>query len=402
MATHRVPSPWKPALAAAVLGVVLAFPSGAATNTVGYWRFEEGTPDSPASGVATILDASESHDDGTPLGGPVYRADTPVNPVPLTGVSNVLSMQFDGADDQVSFPSTFLFHRSVDATLEFWLKFPPLSHQSVFWTRPDPTDTNRFNIFVNDDSTLGFDYRSPTGELHVLVGRCCTGISVPRNTWTHVAITRAGNVYRLYINGVSKATATDAIPDLPTAIGWSISGRAPGYSFRGSLDEVRISDGALLPSQFLNAGGARCSGRAATIVGTPGPDDINGTPGRDVIVGLGGNDTLRGLGGNDTICGNAGDDDMSTGAGTDALFGGDGNDLLHGLRSNDLLSGGDGADAVYGDDGDDRLFGNSGDDLLHAGPGDDTAMAAPTSTSATAASASTPLPGARSCSSSRP
>jgi Ca2+-binding RTX toxin-like protein len=371
VAPNRFLASLKPAFAAAVLGIGLVFPSDAAAgNADAYWRFEEGAPNAAATGVASILDSSGSEDHGTPFGGPVYRVDVPVNPVPLTGAANQLSMEFDGLDDQISIPSTFLFHQPVDATLELWLKFPPLSHQSVFWTRPDSSDTNRFNFFVNDDSTFGFDYRSPSGTLHTLVGRCCTGIPIPRNTWTHVAIIRAANVYRLYIDGVLKATARDSSPDLPTATGWTISGRQGG-EFRGLVDEVRLSKGALLPSQFLNAGGARCFGRAATIVGTLGPDALDGTPGHDVIVGLGGNDKLRGLGGNDSICGNAGTDELYAGEGADSLFGGAGDDLLHGTRGNDLLLGGDGSDAVYGDDGDDRLFGNFGDDLLHAGPGDD-------------------------------
>jgi Ca2+-binding RTX toxin-like protein len=339
------------AIAVALLGLVPVHPAIGAT-AVGYWRFEEGLPETTAAGPGSIVDASGSGDNGTPSGGPFYRADVPADQVPLTGAANGLSLEFDGVDDKVSFPSTFLFHRLMDATLEFWLKFQPLSHGSVFWTRPDSIDTDRFNIFVNGDSTIGFDYRGPSGELHPLVGICCTGIPVPRDTWTHVAITRTGNVYRLYVNGVLKATATDADPDLPTAAGWGISGRE-GFEFRGSVDEVRVSEGALRPAQFLDAGGQRCAGRAATIVGTPGPDALTGTPGDDVIVGLAGNDTIRGLGGNDTICGNSGDD------------------LLHGGAGDDRSSGGDGNDAVYGDDGADRLFGNGGDDLLHAGPQND-------------------------------
>jgi Ca2+-binding RTX toxin-like protein len=82
---------------------------------------------------------------------------------------------------------------------------------------------------------------------------------------------------------------------------------------------------------------ARCAGKQATIVGTPGPDTLKGTAAADVIAGLGGNDTVTGLGGNDTICG---------GAGNDTLTGGPGNDTLNGGPGVDRLSGGPGVNTV--------------------------------------------------------
>lgn len=68
---------------------------------------------------------------------------------------------------------------------------------------------------------------------------------------------------------------------------------------------------------------ATCDGRAVTIVGTDGDDELTGTPGDDVITGLGGQDTIDGGGGNDVLCGDAGADTVVGGPGSDRLFGGD-------------------------------------------------------------------------------
>ena len=98
-----------------------------------------------------------------------------------------------------------------------------------------------------------------------------------------------------------------------------------------------------------------CHGHRATIVGTPGDDDVAGTPHRDVIVGLGGKDRIHGRGGDDILCGNGS---------RDRLYGGSGDDLLDGGTSDDRL---------YGGAGDDHVFGGAGlGDVFEADRGDDT------------------------------
>ncbi len=103
-----------------------------------------------------------------------------------------------------------------------------------------------------------------------------------------------------------------------------------------------------------------CGGREATIVGSPGKDNIGGTPDDDVIVGLGGNDKIRGEGGNDVICGGPGNDDINGGDGADRVLGDEGNDSLQGGNGDDVIEGGDGNDDIKGGDGDDVLLGQGG------------------------------------------
>jgi Ca2+-binding RTX toxin-like protein len=171
---------------------------------------------------------------------------------------------------------------------------------------------------------------------------------------------------------------------------------------------------ATLAPSFSNAEEVyMCLGHEATIVGTPGDDDLVGTDGPDVIVGLRGKDAIAGRGGPDLICGGPGDDDRDTplpgdvfagragldgGADADLVFGGWGDDQLHGSDDKDRLLGGSGNDALcdaecwftypYGlattyaeatrhefiskDGGyDDRMFGGPGADLFLARDGDE-------------------------------
>ena len=98
---------------------------------------------------------------------------------------------------------------------------------------------------------------------------------------------------------------------------------------------------------------ARCQGREATIVGTPGRDHLVGTPRRDVIAGLAGDDVVQARGGGDVICGGAGNDRLDGGPGSDLLLGQAGNDVLDGGPDRDILHAGPGRDVCSGGSGSD-------------------------------------------------
>ncbi|MGH2693231.1 MAG: calcium-binding protein [Actinomycetota bacterium] len=103
-----------------------------------------------------------------------------------------------------------------------------------------------------------------------------------------------------------------------------------------------------------------CFGRAATVVGTAGNDDLEGTARRDVIVGKGGNDTINARDGNDLVCAGDGRDEVFGGGGDDRLKGGGGSDVLLGDAGNDRLVGGSAEDGLFGGPGGDVLNGGKG------------------------------------------
>jgi uncharacterized repeat protein (TIGR01451 family) len=115
----------------------------------------------------------------------------------------------------------------------------------------------------------------------------------------------------------------------------------------------------------------KCQGPTATIVGTPGNDNITGTPGNDVIAGQAGNDTINGLGGNDKICGKEGNDKLTGAGGNDKLHGGPGRDKESGGNGKDLVKGGGAADKLKGNSGKDNVRGGSGKDQMSGGGGPD-------------------------------
>jgi hypothetical protein len=57
--------------------------------------------------------------------------------------------------------------------------------------------------------------------------------------------------YRIYIDGVLRSSLDDLNPNEPDAsLQWTISGR-DGYTFTGLIDEVRLTQRALRPEEFL-------------------------------------------------------------------------------------------------------------------------------------------------------
>jgi uncharacterized repeat protein (TIGR01451 family) len=99
-----------------------------------------------------------------------------------------------------------------------------------------------------------------------------------------------------------------------------------------------------------------CAGQKATIVGTPGADQLHGTKKRDVIVALTGKDAVFGFDGRDLICANGGNDFIKGGDGPDSIRAGGGRDSLGGGPGADNLRGGTGRDHCKGGPGRDQKF----------------------------------------------
>jgi len=226
-----------------------------------YLRFENGTAGTTAAGAGSIADSSGSGQAGTPSGTLTYRSDAPVSPLPGTSTANNLSLEF-GSNGIIQFSSAFPLNVLTNATMEFWIKPTGSAATMEFlWTRTDATDANRFNMGVltsGGNRSIFFDYREPSGVLHPLYGMGFGGlpslappIPISATGWTHVAVVKSGNTWTSYANGVQQGTpVNDANAVLPTNTGWTLNGRGVA-PYIGFLDEFRISNSALSPSQFL-------------------------------------------------------------------------------------------------------------------------------------------------------
>ncbi len=228
-------------------------------DTVAHWSFEEGVPDTVASGANSILDSSGNDLHGTPLGGPVYRT--------VTNPGSSLGLGFDGVDDRVSIDDNPLLELTESLTLEAFVRIDSYANSGVIvWRGDDRSGLDPYALqFIGDDNTNPDRRRNLRFFIHPEGGGGLrtgffTPMLLPLGETFHMAGTLddATGEMKLFINGnVVAETTTDLRPFGPldasqrprVSIGNIDQGGT--QSFHGIIDEVRISDVALDPSDFL-------------------------------------------------------------------------------------------------------------------------------------------------------
>lgn len=245
----------------AVVGLAMAlFASHVSATTIAHWRFEEGVA---GNGPTTsIQDSSGNELHGTPSSGLSFTNNTPNSILPQTGESNNLAMNFNGANTtRVSIADDPLFQLTGSMTLEMYINMAAL-----------PRGSHNAELLFRGDSRIGYDpyvMHITNGRLQYLVSAAdnrgaAVSTALPAlNQWVHIAgvLDDATGSMSLYMDGVlvdSKVTDIRAFAALDPSLnaGLSIGGYpATDYigPFNGMIDEVRISDMALSPDEFLNA-----------------------------------------------------------------------------------------------------------------------------------------------------
>ena len=220
---------------------------------MGFWQFEE------ASGDA--LDSSGNGNDGTVLGGATRTA----FPAP-TPYGNTQSMSFDGDGDKVDMGSGVEVG-ATDFTLESFV-YVNTNGASNFGNIVGKVVSGVFSdkgwqLSTRPDAANGGGEAGP-GKFKVLFRTRDGGPSndifsadLDFNNWYHVAGVRSGGNVSLYIGGVLAGTQGIANSgDYTSAQAFSVGAATTGggdfaNALNGYVDEVRLSNVALEPSQFL-------------------------------------------------------------------------------------------------------------------------------------------------------
>ena len=164
---------------------------------------------------------------------------------------NNASMYFNGSNAGLLTPTSTLFgFGSGDFTIEFWY-YPT----STSGTNPNiMCNNNGSGSFVSGKWSLHAPHSSYANKYSLWVASNSTSAallvsatSISTNTWTHIAITRSGSSWKLFLNGTIDATATyagalDNGTTNPQYIGYQPSVESGRY-ITAYIDDLRITKG---------------------------------------------------------------------------------------------------------------------------------------------------------------
>lgn len=235
------------------------FATAAQASTIAYWRMEANTVSGPDLSIVNEAAGGTPLTNTNPLApqpSAGLTTDVPVTTVPQTDATNTHSLFPGGSGTKgVSAASYAGLNLTGSATVEFWVKTPEglatlVSHSGDSSSgNSHNAATKGFTIYM-ESGTLYAKYRLADGQVTLSVA------SVDFSDWTFVAWTydQGSGVGKLYLNGVEQ-TSNDGLDG--QGLVWNSSNRdlwvGEGLDdANGGIDEVRISDVALSPSQFLN------------------------------------------------------------------------------------------------------------------------------------------------------
>ena len=246
-------------------------------NTIAYWRFENGVNSQKHLGDRDnwYVDLSGNNNDMSSWwegARPTYTDDIPFSEVPVSGVTNLLGLNFVPNQDLGTFGTNefgsnivFMINNYVfnEFTVECMVKF-----DSYWWQiavgkdgMPGSSGDPAFHIKSRFDSSgdhkihFGF-YDTSTTFIH-----CLSSFNYNTGEWYKIAAVCDGTQAYLYIKEEIDAEY-ELESSAPTSGGllntystWTIGrgmwNNVPENFVNGEIDEVRISDTALNPTQFL-------------------------------------------------------------------------------------------------------------------------------------------------------
>jgi hypothetical protein len=211
---------------------------------------------------STMIDSSTSNFAITAFGDAKPKSfnpfgDTTTKNVSYTPAVNGGSMFFDGNGDYLEIPhEPNQWLGSSDFTIEAWV-YPTRTGEATIidkqWQGASAAYAS-YNLYIESGNTFRFLGSSNGGTWDFDSGSS-TAVMVP-NQWWHVALTRSGSSFKLFINGVLDKTTSNsnALYNHPNAlrIGAAGPGTSNGPYFQGYMSDVQVIKGtALYTSSFV-------------------------------------------------------------------------------------------------------------------------------------------------------
>jgi hypothetical protein len=155
------------------------------------------------------------------------------------------ALVFNGTNAKVTIPNTSLLQLTTAMTLEAWVK--PSKVTSVWRDVIYKGDDNYFLEASSTNNSRPAGGGTFNGSYADMFGTAALAV----NTWTHLAVTYDGATLRLYVNGVQVSSRAQTGNLVTSTNPLQIGGNSIyGSYFQGTIDEVRVYNRALSPSEI--------------------------------------------------------------------------------------------------------------------------------------------------------
>lgn len=182
-----------------------------------------------------IIDSS-SYNKTVTIGGNAVK--DPTNPR-----FGVASIGFDGTGDFLSVADCPEFSWAGDLTIEMDVYFKSLvDNVQLIGKRTNISAAESILLTSMANGSLALNVAIGSATWAIAATNVCTGLTT--NVWYHIALTRQGDVWRMFLNGTKTWTVTNAGTVFNSVAPLCIGGASDGTaSLNGNLDEVRITTG---------------------------------------------------------------------------------------------------------------------------------------------------------------
>jgi hypothetical protein len=211
------------------------------SNIVGYWPLNEGT-------LATTVDVS-----GNTMTATIHGSSWITNVTPIL-YPNSFALDFDGINDYVEVAHNPLQNPEDQLTLALWVKLDDTQNSKLL---SKGTSGSGYTLGVADGKLYSQIWDLNGNEFAFQAGSLSSGV------WSHLAITwQTGGDFRGYINGSQVWQVPASSLDIgPTSSAIRIgipSWDTASYQLDGSIDDVRIYNRALSPTEISSLATGQC------------------------------------------------------------------------------------------------------------------------------------------------
>jgi hypothetical protein len=213
-----------------------------APGPVGYWKFDEGV----SGDAQTLYDSSGNNNNGTTYDG----ANNSGMNCDIPGKYGN-SCKFDSSDDYiaVSDSADFKVDDTDNFTGMFWIhadSWPGTSRGLL--TKRNTYTTMDWGLYY----TVGTQVQLGLGEQNADYVFGSDDVVIPTQSWHHVAFTKSGTTYKLYIDGVLESTDTSS-QTWTDSEDFTFGNAGPGesYSLDARLDDIKIYNYARTQAQII-------------------------------------------------------------------------------------------------------------------------------------------------------